>query len=71
VLWDGELIEAVVVRVTGTPPRQQVHLVLPADPACPDADGPVHLVLHLSELPPAALDRLGRPAGHAGQEARV
>lgn len=58
--WGMELVEADVLRVTGTPPFVQVHLTLAADPAVPDPEGPVQFVLHASELPPDAVERLCR-----------
>jgi hypothetical protein len=66
VAWGGELLHTHVLRTAGERPALQLHLALPDDPEVPDADGPVELVVHLSEL----LDPAPEVASAAGAPAR-
>jgi hypothetical protein len=56
--WGVDLVEADVLRVTGSPPCVQVYLALAEDPAARDPAGPVEFILHGSELPADAMEQL-------------
>lgn len=50
--WCSEHVLADLVEVSGYGQDRQVRFVLPSDPDFPDADQPVEVWLHVSELTP-------------------
>lgn len=56
--WACELVPADLLEVWGTAPDLQVRLVLRSDPEFPDADRPVQVSLHVSELAPCLAERI-------------